>query len=113
MNLPRIIYAIKHNRTGKIYVGSSQDYTGRILNHMYRLRNGNHSNKSMQNDFNNYGENYSFYKLDVINEYEERKKEYLWMEILHSREKDTGYNLYENARKFSLESYNITDSIHI
>lgn len=111
MRLPRTIYAIKHNPTGKIYVGSSSHCKDRILGHLYKLRRGGHENKNMQGDFNEYGEDYSFYALDEVTEYEDRIKEYLWMELLRSRDEGTGYNHKEKAKPFSLDDFDITDMI--
>lgn len=76
MKIPRQVYAIQHNITKKIYIGSSSNVTDRYWNHIYRLRKGKHQNIDMQRDFDEYGENYSLFILDTISNYSERDKEY-------------------------------------
>lgn len=47
MKLPRIIYAIQHNVTKRIYVGSSANVENRYWNHMNNLRNHKHNIEDM------------------------------------------------------------------
>lgn len=54
MKLPRIIYAIQHNVTKRIYVGSSANVENRYWNHMNNLRNHKHNIEDMQSDYDNY-----------------------------------------------------------
>ena len=86
------MYAIQHNRTKRIYVGSSCEVRQRYINHMSLLRNGNHLNEDMQKDFDEYGEDYSLFILDRIDSYWERKKEFEWMLKLNSHIRGCGYN---------------------
>jgi group I intron endonuclease len=92
MHIPRKIYAIKHNTTGRIYIGSSRDVESRIKNHICQLRIGKHNVADMQADFNEYGENFSFFVLDEIECYEDRVKEYEWMRKLETNVRGKGYN---------------------
>lgn len=92
MKFPRIIYAIQHNETKKIYVGSSANVENRYWSHMYALRGGKHSVEEMQEDFDEYGENYSLFILDKIYDYSEKAKEYVWMKKLQSYIQGKGYN---------------------
>lgn len=92
MNLPRKIYSIRHNETNRVYVGSSANLKHRIANHLQRLRTHTHHIEDMQSDFDKYGENYTIKVLDEIIEYEDRIKEYEWMEKLNSRVRGIGYN---------------------
>lgn len=46
----------------------------------------------MQEDFNNYGDNYSFFVLDVIEKWEDRHKEQEWMKKLKTNDPKVGYN---------------------
>ena len=39
---PKKVYAIQHNVTGRIYVGSTKNTTKRYLSHMAELRKGTH-----------------------------------------------------------------------
>ena len=89
---PRKVYAIQHNTTGRIYVGSTKNVTNRYWAHMGDLRNGKHCNKGMQKDFNEYGENYSLYILDTIETGKQKDIEYYWMEKLKTYDPKIGYN---------------------
>lgn len=71
MKLPRIVYAIQHNMTKRIYVGSSANVENRYWNHMNNLRNHKHNIEDMQSDYDNYGEDYSLYLLDEIKVFSE------------------------------------------
>lgn len=53
MKLPRIVYAIQHNMTKRIYVGSSANVENRYWNHMNNLRNHKHNIEDMQSDYDN------------------------------------------------------------
>ena len=91
-NFHRYVYAIQHNETGRIYVGSTKDTTKRYLAHMWDLKKGKHCNKAMQRDYDKYGGKYSLFVLDEIKNYEERDKEYYWMEKLKTYDTRIGYN---------------------
>jgi len=97
MKLPRIVYAIQHNVTKRIYVGSSANVENRYWNHMNNLRNHKHNIEDMQSDYDNYGEDYSLYLLDEIKVFSERSKEYEWMEKLNSHIRGSGYNYKDRA----------------
>lgn len=92
MNYPRLVYAIQHNVTGRIYIGSSSDIVRRYNTHMCKLRKGNHSNKLMQYDFSKYGDDYSLFKIDTIENGLERLKEFEWMIKLNTKDDGFGYN---------------------
>lgn len=49
------IYEIKCNPTNKIYIGQSIDVDNRLKTHLNELKNNNHCNKELQEDFNTYG----------------------------------------------------------
>lgn len=97
MKFPRTVYAIQHNITKKIYIGSSFDVPTRYWNHIYRLRNRKHGIKDMQDDFDKYGEDYSLFILDEIMNYEECEKEYEWMNKYGSNIRRKGYNYKDKA----------------
>lgn len=98
MKYPRQIYAIQHNVTKRIYIGSSANVDKRYLNHIYRLRGGKHNVEDMQRDFYEYGEDFSVYILDEITEYKELNKEYQYMQKYNSLERGIGYNYLDNIR---------------
>ena len=103
MKIPRAIYALRHNPTGKVYVGSSSNVKKRAMNHVSRLRCGTHSHPGMQADFDRYGDDYTVYILEHLKSYAERDHEHLWMEALHSRDPERGYNDRDRSNGFSLE----------
>lgn len=49
------IYEIKCNATNKVYIGQSIDVDNRLKTHLNELKNNNHCNKELQEDFNTYG----------------------------------------------------------
>ena len=51
-----VIYAIKNNANGKVYIGQTLNYHTRIIDHFRELKNSNHYNRYLQEDFNNYGQ---------------------------------------------------------
>jgi len=54
-NLPAGVYGIYNKETQKMYIGKSKCMRKRKYRHFEKLRKGNHSNKLMQEDFNNFG----------------------------------------------------------
>lgn len=92
MRLPRKVYAIQHNVTKRIYIGTSCNVDERYLTHMYALRSNKHNVEDMQDDFNKYGEDYSVFILDDINTYDESIKEYEYMLEYNSHIRGNGYN---------------------
>lgn len=98
LRLPRFVYAIQHNVTKKIYVGSSCNPDSRYMSHIYSLRNNSHHVGDMQSDFNKYGENFSFFVLDMIANWSDRNKEYEWMRRLRTYDRQYGYNYKDHAK---------------
>lgn len=92
MKIPREVYAIRHNVTKRVYIGSSSDVRNRLKNHVYSLRAGKHPVGRMQEDFDKYGEDYSFYIIDAIPTRREAWREYYWMARFGSYDKEKGYN---------------------
>lgn len=98
MKYPRKVYAIQHNETKRMYIGSSCEIDKRYSRHINFLRSGKHKNEDMQKDFNEYGENFSVYILDEISEYKENYKEYEWMYKYNTIERGIGYNYADKVR---------------
>lgn len=92
MRLPRKVYAIRHNVTNRVYIGSSANVDHRFKSHMYKLRAHKHHIEDMQTDFDRYGEDYTFTILEDITKFEDRVKEYDWMEKYQSHIRGIGYN---------------------
>lgn len=57
-----VIYAIKNDINGKVYIGQTLNYRPRMTDHFCQLKNNNHYNKYLQVDFNDYGQK-AFSKL--------------------------------------------------
>lgn len=67
MNKTSCIYKITSNINGKIYVGSSVDYTERIRLHLHYLKNNKHHSVKLQRHVNKYGiEDLSFSILEIV-----------------------------------------------
>ncbi len=99
MEFPRQVYLIKHNTTNRIYIGSSYQVEKRIKNHLYRLRAHTHHIKDMQDDFDVFGENYTFDIIGEIFNIDEKDKEYEFMEKFNSRIRGVGYNYLDQQGK--------------
>lgn len=96
---PRKIYAIQHNKTKRMYIGSSKDVQSRYKAHIYKLKAGKHPVEDMQSDYDEYGENYSVFILEEITERSERYKEYEWMLKYNTLERGNGYNYKDHFTK--------------
>lgn len=92
MDFPRTVYLIRHNKTKRIYIGSSKRPEQRIKTHMSALRSGRHSVEDMQSDFDKYGDDYTVELLEVITKFADRSHEYDWMKKYNSHIRGVGYN---------------------
>lgn len=92
MKLPAKVYAIRHDITGKIYVGCTGNLRQRLCHHLASLRRGEHPVEDMQSDYNLYGEHYTISVLDEINQFSERHKEFKWQIKLGTLDRQRGYN---------------------
>ena len=110
MDYPRKIYLIRHDNTGRIYIGSSSKPDRRYASHMYQLKNGWHPVEDMQTDANKYGLNFTFTIIDEIQDASEASKEYQWMKQFKSFIRGVGYNYKDSAMKNTSVVYH-TDSI--
>lgn len=91
------VYSIRCNRNGKNYVGVTCDLQNRLYAHMHRMRIGKHSNREMQDDYNRYGADFSFYELETgLSANERLRAESRWIEKLDSV--NNGYNRPESKR---------------
>ena len=97
MERPKVIYAIQHNVTKRIYIGSSINVKSRYQSHLYQLRAGKHRIEDMQSDFNEYGEDYSLFILGEYTSYRNRRVEYEWMRKYQSHIRGKGYNYKDQA----------------
>lgn len=88
------IYAIRNAINEKIYIGSSSDIKKRWLLHRSLLNAGNHPNKSLQKDWNEYGENaFAFSVLEIVSDIEWLSwSEREWVQTFCSSSSNKGYN---------------------
>lgn len=92
MRYPRTIYAIRHNVTQRIYIGSSFNYEHRVQSHLWALRGHRHPVEDMQKDFEEFGDDYTISVLEENIDHSNRHKEYEWMEKNQSYVREKGYN---------------------
>jgi uncharacterized protein YeeX (DUF496 family) len=95
----RVIYSIKHNVTGREYIGITQNFDERIKAHLSSLRHGRHIIEDMQADFDKYGEDYTISVIEKITEYDKRIREYELMKERKSYVRGNGYNYKDTIFK--------------
>lgn len=109
------IYALQHNVTKKIYIGKSKNIYKRYKAHISSLRCGKHTSKSLQEDFNVYGEDFSIYVLEEIDNdapdgrYEGIRTRVIDAELKWMKKYDTinsGYNDQDRIAKRMIASDN-------
>lgn len=98
MRFPRKVYAIRHNVTNRVYIGSSYHVDKRFNEHLTALRSHRHSVEDMQADFDKYGDDFTLTILDHIATIADKNKEYEWMQKNQSYIRGVGYNY--NDRKW-------------
>lgn len=109
MNTTLKIYCIRHNVTNRAYIGSSQKIEKRLRHHFDSLRGHRHPVEDMQADFDKYGDDYTVTILEEVVNYNDRYKEYKWMEKYQSHIRGNGYN-YKDHVFTSRENAKITIS---
>ena len=121
------IYAIQHNKTKRMYIGTTSDLPKRYKGHIVALLKHKHHSKLMQEDFDKFGGDYSVYVLEEFVKPKERIHaygtiycsryavlEYKWMETYDTI--NNGYNQQDHiARKHiknkHLDEFPIKDGI--
>lgn len=106
------IYAIRHNPTGKIYIGRTNRLAERIQTHLSALKGNRHHVERMQDDCNRYGFDYSLFVLDDERSYsyDKHKSESYYQLLFGTRDPERGYNYKEiphNDNIFSYDEYRI------
>lgn len=97
MEIPRCVYLLLNTITGKCYVGSSGNPNLRFSGHLSNLRRHRHPVEDMQSDYDKYGECFQLILLEVIETFDDRKKEYEWMRKLNTTDRCYGYNYKDNT----------------
>jgi group I intron endonuclease len=88
------VYAIINNFNGKKYIGSSYNCRGRLSSHLSFLRYSKHSNKHLQNAFDQCSiENFSYVLLEEVNDLSKLyEREQYWIDFYKSYLPENGYN---------------------
>lgn len=102
MKLPKWVYALTLDATGKTYIGMTQAPTLRYKQHLQRLRAGTHPVEDMQTDYNVYGGAVSFRVLDKVETWADRRKEFQWQLKLHTLDRSRGYNYKDPVTNWCL-----------
>lgn len=91
------IYAIKHNDSGKCYVGSTTYFPTRFRGHRYRLKKGTHDNKKLQTAWDTFGS--KAFTIYVIENIDDKSlflvREQFWIDRLNAF--NDGFNMCPNA----------------
>ena len=85
------IYMIRHNMTGRMYIGRSKRPDERTKHHFVLLRAGKHPVEDMQKDFDEYGDDFSITILCDSTRYD-NNSEIEMMEKYRSCVRGIGYN---------------------
>ena len=78
-NEPACIYQIKNKQNGKIYIGETLRGKLRWIQHLASLRGGYHGNKSLQEDFDEFGE--EVFEWEILKELPKNKEALLLEEV--------------------------------
>ena len=89
----RLIYAIQHNKTKRIYVGCTSSFR-RVRKHFQLLSRGKHHSKSMQSDYDTFGDDFSTYTIEIFsgNSNESASREDYWIKYFMADIPEFGYN---------------------
>lgn len=85
------VYMIRHNITGRMYIGRTENVNKRVYQHFCLLKRGKHSVEDMQSDFDAYGDNFTISVLGYEN-YSNRGFETQMMDKYKSTTRGVGYN---------------------
>ena len=98
MEYPKLIYAIQHRVTKKIYIGITNNLESRYKTHLSLLKNKKHTAPLMQKEYDEHGGLYDVFILDEVRNYSERYKEYEWMRFYDTQNPEYGYNSQDKGR---------------
>lgn len=85
------IYGIHNTENGKWYVGQTVRIQKRINTHLWMLRNGQHRNEQLQDDWNRFGEHaFMWTVLETCDSEMLDQREVYW--IAHKKAFEQGYN---------------------
>lgn len=88
-----VIYILLNTENMKKYIGVTTNFNRRKYDHLYKLRNNTHVNKSLQNDYNKFGESaFEFTIIKNVNNRTEAMR--IEDELIKEHDSiDNGYNI--------------------
>lgn len=105
---PAGVYQVKNLATGKVLLGSSLNLEGPLNRHRFMLKIGSHTNKALQQDWNELGaEKFAFEILEEVQRRDDPNfnledeltiLEMIWLEKLQPFG-ERGYNINERIRE--------------
>lgn len=99
------VYRIIHTKSGKCYVGSSNQIRKRWQTHARRLLTGRHENSYLQAAYNKYGADaFEIVMIEECSLEYLRNREQHYIEFYRSYERACGYNLSRKARMSTAEA---------
>lgn len=103
-----VVYAIKNNENGKLYIGSTIDFPKRKRQHLNALRNNKHHSEHLQRAWNKYSESaFVFLVLEKVKSVDIlRETEKKWIDKTKSLNRNFGYNVSESTVNFSASGEN-------
>lgn len=106
--IPAGVYQVKNTANGKVFLGSSLNLEGPLNRHKFMLKNGGHTNKPLQKDWDEFGpEKFVFEILEVVKITDDPNfnlkdeltlLEQIWLEELQPFG-ERGYNTNEKIRE--------------
>lgn len=73
MKTPMSVFQIRNTRNGKVLIDYSTDFKSKWNRHTMQLKFGNHKNKALQKDWNEFGENN--FVFEVLSELKRKDEE--------------------------------------
>ena len=106
--VPAGVFQVKNTANGKVLLGSSLNLEGPLNRHRFMLRIGSHTNKALQQDWDEFGADHFFFEiLEVVQVKDDPNfnlkdeltlLEQIWLEELQPFG-DRGYNLNSRIRE--------------
>lgn len=110
------IYAIRHNKTKRVYIGCSSN-PERIQQHLGRLKSGKHINEAMQRDCDKYGYDFTAYLLEIISKscpshlpVDPHSREGYWIHYYCTDDPRKGYNSPRIYRRVRITNFPVVSN---
>ena len=106
------IYLIENKSNGKVYIGqTATKFYKRFLHHCWKLRNNSHDNKTLQEDYNTFGE--SEFQFKVVEILDRTSDKFDTLEIKYIEEYKTRcgvYNIQKGGKKSGMTGVAMSES---